>query len=178
MDGNTPIDCPWNFPLLAAPKLAKEKEQSDDIRLCIDAIFLNDKIIDVVNINLSLFRIIINKMGKFNWISVIDLADSYHQFSIKLEDQHELTFTIDGKRSMFVVAPFGVKVMTGILQKIIERLLADLETPPFLDDIAIVSATEENYIKLVKEVLKRLIYDAELRINLKKSNFLSRKQKS
>jgi hypothetical protein len=131
----------------------------------------------MIDSNLSLFRNIIDKMGKFNWISVINLADSYHQFSIKSKDQHKLTFTIDSKRSIFVVAPFEIKVMTGILQKTIEKLLADLEIPPFLDNIVVASATEEYHIKLVKEVLKRLIYDAGLRINLKKSKFFKQEAK-
>jgi hypothetical protein len=46
---------------------------------------------------------------------------------------------------MVVVAPFRIKVMIGILQRTIEKLLADLRTPPFLDNIAIASATEELY---------------------------------
>jgi hypothetical protein len=41
--------------------------------------------------------------------------------------------------------------MTGILQRTIKRLLADLEIPPFLYNIAIVSATKENHIKWSKK---------------------------
>ena len=41
-----PIGCCWNSPLLAAPKLAKETGGKDDICLCLDARFLNKKIID------------------------------------------------------------------------------------------------------------------------------------
>jgi hypothetical protein len=42
---------------------------------------------------------------------VIDLADSYHQFLVKPKDQQKLAFTIDREQSMFVVAPFKIKMM-------------------------------------------------------------------
>jgi hypothetical protein len=42
-----------------------------------------------------------------------------------------------------------------------ESLLSDLEVPPFLDDVAIVSLTEENYIAKVGKVLHRLTYEVE-----------------
>jgi hypothetical protein len=80
--------------LLAVPKLAKEKSQSNDIRLCIDAQFLNKKIVDMVDNNLPLLRDVINKLGKFEWISVIDLADSYHQFPIRPKNQPKLAFLL------------------------------------------------------------------------------------
>ena len=125
----------------------------------------------MVDNNLPLLRNIIDKLGKFNWISVIDLADSYHQFLIDSKDQPKLTFTIDGKRSMFTVAPFGVKIMTGILQRVMESLLSDIGVPPFLDDTAMALITEENHIALVGEVLQKLTYEAGLHINLKKCKF-------
>jgi hypothetical protein len=60
---------------------------------------------------------------------------------------------------MFAVAPFGVKIMSGILQRTIEGLLSDLEVPPFLNNVAIALFTEENHITKVREVLCRLIYE-------------------
>jgi hypothetical protein len=54
---------------------------------------------------------------------------------------------------MFVVAPFGVKMMSGILQRTMEGLLSDLGVPPFLNNVAIASLTEENYIAKVGKVL-------------------------
>jgi hypothetical protein len=80
-------------------------------------------------------------------------------------------FTIDGRQSMFTAAPFGVKIMLGILQHTMEGLLSDMEIPPFLNDTAIASKSEEEHIATVKEVLRRLTYDAGLRINPKKCKF-------
>jgi hypothetical protein len=36
-------NCPWNLLLLAANKLAKEKNKSDNIRVYLDARFLNER---------------------------------------------------------------------------------------------------------------------------------------
>jgi hypothetical protein len=123
------------FSILGRSKLVKEKDQSDDIRLYIDVQFLNRKIVSKVNNNLPLLHDIIDKLGQFKWITVIDLADSYYQFPVKQKNQQKLAFIID-ETSMFAVLPFGIKIMLGILQRTMEDLLSDLEVPPFLNDIA------------------------------------------
>ena len=53
--------------------------------------------IDMPDSNLPLLRDVIDKFGKFRWISIIDLADSYHQFGLKKEAQPKTTFICDGK---------------------------------------------------------------------------------
>ena len=166
-----PINCQWNSPLLAAAKPAKEKGELDDIRLCLDARFVNEKITEVPDNKLPLLRDVLDKMGSFQWVTLIDLADSYHQFKLRVEDQEKTAFTVDGKQYMFTVVPFGLKIMTGHMQKIMEKLLGDLDVIPFQDDIAIASATREDHIHKVKLVLERLTYVGGLRIKLKKCKF-------
>ena len=166
-----PKNCKWNTPLVAANKPAKEKGEKDDIRLCLDARFLNEKIQEMPDSNLPLLRDVIDQLGGFNWITLIDLADSYHQFKLRDEDQPKTAFTIDGKQWMFRVVPFGLKVMTGHMQRIMEGLLGDLGVAPFQDDTAIASKTTEEHIKAVKEVLERITYKAGLRIKSKKCKF-------
>jgi hypothetical protein len=56
MDCKLPIDYSWNFPLLATPKLTKEKEQPDNI-LYINVRFFNDKIIIMIDSNLLLLKV-------------------------------------------------------------------------------------------------------------------------
>jgi transposase InsO family protein len=168
---DAPRGCRWNSPILAAPKPSKDKNEPDDIRVCLDARFLNDKIIEMPDSNLPLLRDIIDKLGQFKWVSVIDLADSYHQFALREEDQPKTTFTFEGKQSMFKVTPFGLKVMTGNMQRIMEHLLGDLGVIPFQDDVVIASNTEQEHVVLVSEVLRRITYVAGLRIKPKKCKF-------
>jgi hypothetical protein len=63
---------------LATPKPAKEKELPYDIKLCINVRFFKYKIVNIIESNFLLLRNIIDKMGKFNCISVIDLANNYY----------------------------------------------------------------------------------------------------
>ena len=112
-----------------------------------------------------------DQLGDFEWITLLDLADSYHQFKLKEEDQIKTAFTINGKQWMFRVVPFGLKIMTGHMQRIMERLLKDLGVSPFQDDTAIASKNVEDHVQLVKKVLERITYDAGLRLKLKKCKF-------
>ena len=62
---NTPKNCLWNLPILAAAKPGKEKGDKDDIRLCLDARFLNDRIVEMPDSKLPLLRNILDRLRKF-----------------------------------------------------------------------------------------------------------------
>ena len=54
------------------------------------------------------------------------MADSYHQFALNKNDGFKTTFTFEGKKYLFNVTPFGLKIMTGNMQRIMEELLGDV----------------------------------------------------
>jgi hypothetical protein len=166
-----PWNCPYNIALLCADKPAKEIGEKDDVRVCLDARALNERIVESPDSSMPLLRDVLDRLGEFQWISVIDLADSYHQFPLSPEDQQKTCFTFEGKRRMFTVVPFGLKIMTGHMQKFMEMMLGDLGVAPFQDDVAIASKTTEEHIVEVKKVLERLTYIAGLRLRLKKCKF-------
>ena len=157
--------------MIAANKPAKKIEEKNDIRLCFDTQWINNKIINSVDSNLPLLREVLDQLGDFQWVTLLDLADSYHQFRLKKEDQVKTAFTINGKQWVFRVVLFGLKIMTGHMQRIMERLLKNLGVSPFQNDTAIASKTAEEHIQLVKRVLERITYDAGLRLKLKKCKF-------
>jgi hypothetical protein len=169
---DAPSDSRWNSPLLAAAKPATEKGQKNDIQVCLDARFLNKKIEEMPDSSMPSMRDeIINNLEEFQCITVIYLKDCYHQFRLRESDWIKTTFTVNGRRSMFVVAPFGIKTLTGHVQRVMEELLRGERVLPFQDDITIVSFTEEEHIAKVKRFLELLTYTSELRINMKKSKF-------
>lgn len=172
-----PPDCQWNLPLLAAKKVDKNGGP-DGVRVCLDARKTNDCIIEIPDSNLPTLREIQDALGKFEWITVLDLADSYHQFEIKQEDRVKTAFTW-GKfgQLMFRGVPFGLKIMTGHMQRMMEKLLGRYGRKPFQDDVAIASNDAEQHKKDVLEVLKALTYEAGLRLNLKKCKFFVREAK-
>ena len=65
---------------------------------------------------------------------------------------------------MFKGVPFGLKIMTGHMQKHMERLLGKLGRLPFQDDLAIASMDVEQHKRNVLEILEALTYKAELRL--------------
>ncbi len=168
-----PEESGWNFPLWAAPKLSKDGGP-DDIRLCIDARELNKVIVSDQDNDLPHMRGIIDRLGKFDLITMLDMEDSYQQFPIKKEDQQKVSFTWNGEHLMFATVPFGLKVMTGHMQRIMEKLLGGLGRLPFLDDVAVASKAD-NHEKEVLEVLEKITYEAGLRLRLKKCKFAQTK---
>ena len=72
---------------------------------------------------------------------------------------------------MFNVVPFGLKILMGHVQRLMEKHLGPMGRVPFQDDVAVASATVEEHIKDVKEVLEILTYKLGLRLRLKKCKF-------
>ena len=168
-----PSNCQWNLPLLAAPKSTVDGDiANEDIRLCLDARALNNIIEDVPDSNLPNIREVIDQLGSgVQWITTLDLADNYHQFKIKKEHQVKTAFTHGGQQWMFKVAPFGLKILTGHTQRLMEKCLGPKGRVPFQDDVSIGSRSIEEHINDVKEVLEILTYKMGLRLRLLKCKF-------
>ena len=154
-----PPNCKWNLPLLAVKKPSKDGSP-DGVRVCLDARPLNAKILKMPDSNLPGIREIQDALGKFEWITVIDLADSYHQFPITEKDMEKTSFTWNGKQWMFTGVPFGLKIMTGHMQRIMEKLLGKHGRLPFQDDVAIATSEGGSHTSDVLEVLKALTFEA------------------
>ena len=165
-----PVGCKWNSPLLATRKPSKDGSP-DGVRVCLDARALNDKILNIPDSNLPGIREIQDSLGEFEWITILDLADSYHQFPINHSDRIKTTFTWGGKQWMFKGVPFGLKIMTGHMQRLMEILVGKHGRLPFQDDIAIATKKGGDHVSDVLEVLKTLTYEAKLRLRLKKCQF-------
>jgi hypothetical protein len=165
-----PKGCQWNLPLIATRKPGKDG-QPDGIRVCLDARSLNDIITEIPDSNLPRIREVIDHLGEFQWISVVDLADSYHQFPLKEEDRCKTAFTWKGQQYVFTCVPFGLKIMTGHMQRLMEKLLGTTGRIPFQDDVAIASIDRQTHIKDVLDILKKITYDAGLRLRLEKCKF-------
>ncbi|MGH2611975.1 MAG: RNase H-like domain-containing protein [Rhabdochlamydiaceae bacterium] len=169
-----PVGCQWNSPLLGARKPGKDGKP-DGVRVCFDGRQLNKRIVDNPDTNLPNLREIQDALGSFQWISVIDLAESYHQFPIKPQDREKTAF-IWGEYGhlMFDGVPFGVKTMSAHMQRLMEQLLNPKNKKPFQDDVAITSNSIEEHIRDVKEVLDLITYTAGLRIRMEKCQFFKK----
>ena len=166
---HAPEGCQWNHPLLPVPKPNKDGGSSS-VRTCLDLRRFNDELLNVPDCNLPNIREIQDSIGNFEYITVIDLADSYNQFAIRPEDQQKTAFTHEGVHWMFTAVPFGIKSMSGHMQRILEQLIGPLNRHPFQDDIAISTSYGGDHAKDVLEILEVLTYKAGLRLRLNASS--------
>jgi hypothetical protein len=72
---------------------------------------------------------------------------------------------------MFTVVPMGLRIMTGHVQRLLERLLGKIGQQPFQDDVGVASRSYESHITDVLGVLQKLTYEAGLRLRLEKCCF-------
>src|SRR5437868_3669377 len=54
-------------------------------------------------------REVIDRLGNFQWVTILDLANSYQQFEVVEEDREKTAFTWDGIQWMFCRVPYGLK---------------------------------------------------------------------
>ena len=72
---------------------------------------------------------------------------------------------------MFTAVPFGIKSMSGHMQRILEQLMGPYRRHPYQDDITVSTPVGGDHAKDVLEVLEVLTYKAGLRLRLSKCKF-------
>ena len=165
----SPQGCQWNSPLLAVEKKDANGNLTA-VRVCLDPRKINEKLLDD-NYLIPEIKSILNRLDGFSVFSTIDLASSYNQFEIVEEDREKTAFTWNNCQYMFAGAPFGLKTMTSIFQRVTSRLFSDLPyVCTYVDDIVICSKTVPEHVDNVKTVLERLT-KANLTINPGKCRF-------
>ena len=111
---------------------------------------------------MPLVQEIIDELGDYEYISLVDLQHSYMQFNLREEDRVKTAFTHNGKRWMFCVAIWGVKGMSAHMQRHMENLLKPIGAQPFINDIPVPTKRGESHSEAVLKVLKALTYKAGL----------------
>ena len=159
----SPQGCQWNSPLLAVEKKDANGNLTA-VRVCLDPRKINEKLLDD-NYPIPEIKSILNRLEGFSVFSTIDLASSYNQFPIVDQDREKTAFTWNNCQYMFAGAPFGLKTMTSIFQRVTSRLFSDLPyVCTYIDDILICSKTLSEHASNVKAVLERLT-KANLTVN-------------
>ena len=80
--------------MLAAKKIAKMMDP-DDIRVCLDARLLNDLIEVASGQQHAILERNDRPLGTVWWITILDLADSYHQFPLGQRRSDEDSFLME-----------------------------------------------------------------------------------
>lgn len=154
--------------------LVKKKDGSD--RMCIDYRALNRLTIRD-RYPMPLIDDHIDRLGKANYFSNLDMATGFYQIPIDEESIHKTGFVTPEGHYEFIKMPFGLTNSPIVYQRIINETLRNfIETGTvlvYVDDVLLLSSTVQEGIELLKRVLKTLT-NAGFSINLSKCSFLSK----
>jgi len=116
----------------------------------------------------------LDKLRGAKYLTTLDLQQGYWQILLASESRAVTAFTVPGQGLMqFKVMLFELHSAPATFQRSLDTILGpELEPHVFiyLDDIIIVSATFEKYLRHLAEVFRRLL-DARLRLNPEKCHF-------
>jgi hypothetical protein len=145
-----PTGNPHNNSLTLAAK--KDAEGKKTLwRVCLDPRPLNKHLSDD-NYPLPLITDILHHLFGNAIFSTIDLTQVYHRLPIHEEDQPLTAFMHKGTQYMFKKAPFGLKPLSSLFQRGMNRILGDLPfLCNFIDDIVIFSRNRTEHAKHVKK---------------------------
>lgn len=164
-----PSHSPWNAPVWVVPKKL-DNSGKRKWRLVIDYRKLNDKTIDdkypIPNIT-----DLLDKLGKCNYFSTLDLASGFHQVEMKENSIQKTAFSVDKGHYEFLRMPFGLKNSPPTFQRVMDNVLRGLDNViVYLDDILIFSSGLQEHINNLKLVFSRL-KETNFKIQLDKTEF-------
>ena len=141
----------------AAPIVAVVKCDKTSVRICGDF----STMVNPVN-KLDRYPIIKSsdlfvKLGKGKFFSKLDLSHAYQQLPLDSELKKYVVINTHKGLFRYTRLPLGVASAPGIFQRVMEGALQGIEgVVVYLDDILIVTPTEEAYLRILDEVLGRL----------------------
>ena len=114
---------------------------------------------------------IIDKVGTAKFVTKIDLLKGYYQIPLSEEAKVISAFTVPSGLYQYKVMPFGMKNAPATFQRMINKVIADIEgVEAYVDDIVVCGDTWEEHINKLRIVFERL-HECNLTINLLKSEF-------
>lgn len=165
---------PYNSPLWIVPKKVDNSGERK-WRVVIDYRKLNEITVDdkfpIPNI-----EDILDKLGRAQYFTTIDLAKGFHQILVKEEDRLKTAFSTPYGHYEYIRMPFGLKNAPATFQRLINKVLYGLINRVcvvYMDDILVFSTSMQEHVSNIRMVFDRL-REARLRIQINKCNFFSK----
>ena len=153
----------------ASMVLVKKKDRS--LRICIDYRRLNS-VSQVDAYPIPRVDELLDRLGKANFISTMDLTRGYWQVPVAEQDRHKTAFNSPVGFFQFRVMPFGLQGAPATFQRMMDRLLTGAYefAAAYLDDLVIYSSTWSDHLHHIHSMLQRL-REAGLTVKLRKCQF-------
>ena len=113
------------------------------------------------------------KLGGAKIFSALDLTSGYYHIELGSTSQAKTAFVTPFGKWEFNMVPFGLTQATAYFQALISEVLKGLShfTIAYLDDIIIFSQTEEEHLKHLEIIFRRL-KEAGLKLKRSKCSFM------
>lgn len=150
--------------------LVKKKDNS--WRFCVDYRYLN-ALTCKMKYPVPIFDELMDELAKARWFSKLDLKSGYHQIRLQPGEEYKTAFQTHCGHFEFKVMAFGLTGAPATFLGAMNETLAPVLRKcvlAFFDNILIYSATLDEHIVHLKQVLQLLTND-QWQVNLKKCEF-------
>lgn len=163
---------PWSSPIWIVPKKL-DASGKRKWRLVVDYRKLNEETIDD-KYPLPNISDILDKLGRSQYFTTLDLANGFHQIEMCSEDICKTAFSTENGHYEFKRMPFGLKNAPSTFQRVMDNVLRGIQNEEclvYLDDIVIFSTSLQEHLERLRKVFERL-RKANFKVQLDKSEFL------
>lgn len=142
---------PWAAPLVIVPK------KDNSLRLCVDYRGLNEHTIFDPQ-PMPKIDEILNKLGRANFMSKIDLTKGYWQIPLTMEAKEKSAFVCPFGHYQFTVMPFGMTNSAASFVRLMKEILKGKDdfADSFIDDIIVYSETWDTHVRQLRQVFVSL----------------------
>ena len=159
-----PSNSSWSSPCILVPK------PDGSYRMCTDYRKVNS-VTKTDTFPIPRMDDCIDKVGKAKYVTKFDLLKGFWQVPLTDRAKEISAFVTPYGLYQYKVMPFGMKNSPASFQRLINKVIADLEgCEAYIDDVIIYSDTWEEHLRIIYEFFNRLSR-AKLTINLSKSEF-------
>lgn len=157
--------------VVVAKKLDNSGQQK--FRICVDYRKLNEYTVDD-KFPLPNIDGILDKLGRAQYFTTLDLAKGYHQIKMNPDDIHKTAFVTPKGLYEYVRMPFGLKNAPATFQRLMNEVLREYINKicvVYLDDILIFSTSLQEHIVNIRKIFNKLS-EHNLKVQFDKCSFL------